>query len=79
MTAGAAAGSGWEADQSVPRHSRSVGTGISLGSGTGRPGIDGMFNGGGAIRLDRPVAASGVSGLGGAGVQVPGPAVEHRW
>ena len=48
-------------------HNRSDGTGISLGSGTGKPGIDGMFSGGGAIRLDNPVAASGVNGSGVAG------------
>lgn len=55
------------ADQSVPTHSRSDGTGTSLGSGTGNPGTDGMVSDGGDTRLDRPVAASGVSGLGGAG------------
>ena len=55
------------ADQSVPTHSRSDGTGTSLGSGTGNPGIDGMVSDGGDTRLDRPVAASGVNGLDGAG------------
>lgn len=67
LAAGATVESVWEADQSVPVHRRSDGIGISLGSGTGSPGIDGMFSGGGAIRLDRPVAASGVNGLDGAG------------
>jgi hypothetical protein len=44
--------------------SRSDGTGSSLGSGTGRPGIDGIVRDGGDTRFDRPVAASGVIGLG---------------
>ncbi len=55
------------ADQSVPTQSRSDGTGSSLGSGTGRPGIDGMLSDGGDTRFDRLVAASGVNGSGGAG------------
>ncbi len=65
--AGAPAESPWDADQSVPTQSRSDGTGTVLGSGTGRPGIDGMVRDGGEIRFDRPVAASGVIGLGGPG------------
>ncbi|VEG54266.1 Uncharacterised protein [Mycolicibacterium aurum] len=48
----------------MPTQSRSDGTGNSLGSGTGRPGIDGMVSDGGDTRFDRPVAASGVIGLG---------------
>lgn len=44
----------------------------------GIPGIDGMVSDGGLIRFDRPVAASGVIGLGGPGTltftapEVPG-------
>ena len=51
----------------MPTQSRSDGTGTVFGSGIGIPGIDGMVSDGGLIRFDRPVAASGVSGLGGPG------------
>lgn len=64
---GAAAESSCEADQSVPTQRRSDGTGTVLGNGIGIPGIDGMVSDGGLIRFDRPVAASGVNGLGGPG------------
>lgn len=48
----------------MPAQSRSDGTGSVLGNGTGKPGIDGMVSDGGDTRFDRPVAASGVIGLG---------------
>lgn len=51
----------------MPTQSRSDGVGTVLGSGIGIPEIDGMVSDGGLIRFDRPVAASGVIGLGGPG------------
>src|SRR6476469_8728318 len=65
LTAGAAAGSPSDADQSVPRHSRSVGTGISLGSGTGRHGIDGMLSGGAGAPTLAAAEAPGTGAAGG--------------